>query len=104
MRQIDHEFSPQGEGNVVSIEFNFLYRWHATISEQDAAWTEQEFSRMFAGNDLANVRLSLRVEQSAPSNVFIGHATTIHRISCQISHSSQRYQGLDIRRVRVPAY
>lgn len=104
MRQIDREFSPQGEGNVVSIEFNFLYRWHATISEQDAAWTEQEFSRMFAGNDLAEVRLSLRVEQSAQSNAFIGDPATIYTISRQISHSSQRYEGLDIWRVRVPAY
>lgn len=46
MRQIDHEVSPQGQGNVVSIEFNLLYRWHATISEQDAKWTEDEFARM----------------------------------------------------------
>lgn len=57
MREIDHEFSPQGEGNVVSIEFNLMYRWHATISEQDAAWTEQEFSKMFAGRDPDQVRL-----------------------------------------------
>jgi hypothetical protein len=46
MRQVDHEVSPQGQGNVVSIEFNLLYRWHASISEQDAKWTEDEFTKM----------------------------------------------------------
>jgi hypothetical protein len=44
MRQLDHEVSPQGQGNVVSIEFNLLYRWHATISEQDAQWTADQFN------------------------------------------------------------
>lgn len=56
MRQLDHEFSPQGQGNVVSIEFNLLYRWHATLSEQDAKWTEQEFSKLFKGRDFSTVR------------------------------------------------
>lgn len=43
MRRLSHEFSPRGEGNVVSIEFNLLYRWHATLSRQDKKWTEKMF-------------------------------------------------------------
>ncbi|THH14008.1 hypothetical protein EW146_g6268 [Bondarzewia mesenterica] len=55
MRDLDHEVAPRGEGNVVSIEFNLLYRWHATVSEQDTKWTEEEFSRMFQGKDPAAI-------------------------------------------------
>ena len=55
MRDLDHEVAPRGEGNVVSIEFNLLYRWHATVSEHDTKWTEEEFSRMFQGKDPATV-------------------------------------------------
>ncbi|KAI0302469.1 heme peroxidase [Russula brevipes] len=29
-RDADHDVSPRGQGNVVSVEFNLLYRWHAT--------------------------------------------------------------------------
>ncbi|KAH9010472.1 heme peroxidase, partial [Lactarius pseudohatsudake] len=43
-RDIDHEVSPRGEGNVVSIEFNLLYRWHAAVSEPDEEWTEKLFA------------------------------------------------------------
>ncbi|EMD30619.1 hypothetical protein CERSUDRAFT_145870, partial [Gelatoporia subvermispora B] len=32
MRELDHEFAPQGEGNVCSVEFNLMYRWHASTS------------------------------------------------------------------------
>jgi linoleate 10R-lipoxygenase len=40
MRDDSHSFAPVGEGNVVSVEFNQLYRWHAATSEPDAQWTE----------------------------------------------------------------
>ncbi|KAF9070659.1 heme peroxidase [Rhodocollybia butyracea] len=43
MRRLSHEFAPRGEGNVVSLEFNLLYRWHATLSRQDKAWTDKMF-------------------------------------------------------------
>ncbi|KAG6873697.1 hypothetical protein C0995_012159 [Termitomyces sp. Mi166 len=55
MRESDHSVSPRGKGNAVSIEFNLMYRWHATLSEQDAEWTEQEFTRFFHRRDLNEV-------------------------------------------------
>ena len=59
MREISHEFVPQGEGNVVSIEFNLLYRWHATLSAQDEKRTEAEFNKFFKGADPNKVGLML---------------------------------------------
>ena len=56
MRDSDHSFVPVGEGNVVSIEFNLLYRWHATLSAQDTAWTTKMFERVLKGQDPAKVR------------------------------------------------
>ncbi|KAL1744904.1 heme peroxidase [Schizophyllum fasciatum] len=50
MRRADHAFSPQGEGNVVSVEFNLLYRWHATLSAVDTQWTEGLFRSVFGDN------------------------------------------------------
>ena len=35
----------------MSIEFNLLYRWHATVSEADTAWTEERFSQVMKGAD-----------------------------------------------------
>ncbi|KAG6810880.1 hypothetical protein H0H92_009972 [Tricholoma furcatifolium] len=39
---------PRGHGNQVSVEFNLLYRWHATMSEKDVAWTENVFRSIFS--------------------------------------------------------
>ncbi|KAI9454114.1 heme peroxidase [Russula earlei] len=44
-REFNHEVSPRGQGNVVSVEFNLLYRWHAAISEPDVRWTENIFAK-----------------------------------------------------------
>jgi hypothetical protein len=56
MRDLDHSFVPVGEGNVVSLEFNLLYRWHATLSAQDTAWTTKMFEGVMNGQDPAKVK------------------------------------------------
>ena len=40
----------------MSIEFNLLYRWHATVSEEDAAWTEKHFAETMPGVNPKTVR------------------------------------------------
>ncbi len=55
MRESSHELSPTGQGNVVSIEFNLLYRWHATLSQPDTEWTTRSFSHAFPGKDISKV-------------------------------------------------
>ncbi|KAL0959661.1 hypothetical protein HGRIS_011363 [Hohenbuehelia grisea] len=39
----------RGEGNHCSVEFNVLYRWHATTSEADEKWTNDMFDSAFGG-------------------------------------------------------
>jgi linoleate 8R-lipoxygenase / 9,12-octadecadienoate 8-hydroperoxide 8R-isomerase len=34
---------PTGVGNLVSLEFNYIYRWHPAISQQDEKWIEENF-------------------------------------------------------------
>lgn len=55
MREIDHAFVPVGEGNVVSVEFNQLYRWHATLSVKDTEWTTAMFGSLLKDQDPAKV-------------------------------------------------
>ena len=54
-RTVEHDVAPRGEGNVVSVEFNLMYRWHAAISAQDTAWIEAEFKELFPGKDLSKL-------------------------------------------------
>ncbi|KAJ7083708.1 heme peroxidase [Mycena belliarum] len=59
-REVTHDLNPRGEGNVVSIEFNLLYRWHAALSEQDTKWTEDLFNELFdfpAGKDFSTLTI-----------------------------------------------
>lgn len=55
MRRSTHEFAPVGQGNVVSIEFNILYRWHATLSASDTKWMEGLFAKLFPSKDVNTV-------------------------------------------------
>ncbi|KAJ7621147.1 heme peroxidase [Roridomyces roridus] len=54
-REVSHELTPRGEGNVVSIEFNLLYRWHACLSAKDTEWTENLFKDLFKEDDFSNI-------------------------------------------------
>ncbi|KAH9930892.1 heme peroxidase, partial [Fomitopsis serialis] len=49
MREISHAWTPQGEGNVISVEFNLMYRWHATSSREDTSWMENFFDKIYEG-------------------------------------------------------
>ena len=51
VRNSDHTFLERGKGNAVSVEFNCLYRWHATTSIEDEKWIAQAFSQFFGGKN-----------------------------------------------------
>ncbi|KAK0500480.1 heme peroxidase [Armillaria luteobubalina] len=55
IRRSDHTFSPRGEGNVVSVEFNLLYRWHATLSRNDTEWLQNTFRQLFKSHGSGEV-------------------------------------------------
>ncbi|KAK0204782.1 heme peroxidase [Desarmillaria ectypa] len=55
IRRSDHTFSPRGEGNVVSVEFNLLYRWHATLSRNDTQWLQNTFRQLFKSQGTTEV-------------------------------------------------
>lgn len=42
---------PAGVGNVVSAEFNLIYRWHSTISPKDEKWAVANFNQILKGKD-----------------------------------------------------
>ncbi|KAI0946866.1 hypothetical protein AcW1_010202 [Taiwanofungus camphoratus] len=66
MRELDHEVSPLGQGNAVSVEFNLMYRWHATASQADTAWIEALFRKVFGGKDPGQITVAdFRKEVSA---------------------------------------
>ncbi|KAI9435341.1 linoleate diol synthase [Lactarius indigo] len=52
IRDLDHKLFERGRGNVCSVEFNCLYRWHATTSEADEKWVERLMGNVFKGKDL----------------------------------------------------
>jgi cytochrome P450 len=55
MRNDDHSIVERGMGNVCSVEFNCLYRWHATTSKEDEKWVTQVFEQIFEGKDPEDV-------------------------------------------------
>ncbi|KAK0467084.1 linoleate diol synthase [Desarmillaria tabescens] len=54
-RKDDHATFERGEGNVCSVEFNCLYRWHATTSAKDEKWVEKLMGDMFEGKPFDEV-------------------------------------------------
>jgi hypothetical protein len=51
----DSEGIPKGVGNQVSMEFNLIYRWHATISNKNEAWCNEFMGKLWPGQDLATL-------------------------------------------------
>jgi linoleate 10R-lipoxygenase len=47
IRNDDHTVFERGRGNACSVEFNCLYRWHATTSVEDEEWITQQLQRYF---------------------------------------------------------
>ncbi|KAF9223967.1 heme peroxidase [Gyrodon lividus] len=47
----DHVLFERGRGNACSVEFNCLYRWHATTSLEDEEWIKLEFANVFPGKN-----------------------------------------------------
>ncbi|KAF9259925.1 linoleate diol synthase [Marasmius fiardii PR-910] len=46
-----HSQLERGKGNACSVEFNCLYRWHATTSVDDEKWVNNVFEKIFDGKD-----------------------------------------------------
>jgi len=55
IRHEDHSVFERGKGNVCSVEFNCLYRWHATTSVEDEKWVNETFTRVFDGKSPEHV-------------------------------------------------
>lgn len=51
IRMEDHSLFERGKGNVVSCEFNCLYRWHSTTSQKDEEWIRGAFRQIFGDVD-----------------------------------------------------
>ncbi|KAF8916280.1 heme peroxidase [Mucidula mucida] len=54
-RTPDHATFERGKGNVCSVEFNCLYRWHATTSQKNEKWVERLMSDIFKGKPLPEI-------------------------------------------------
>lgn len=48
---------PSGIGNQVSVEFNLIYRWHATVSDKDEKWTQDFYKKIFPDRDPSTVSI-----------------------------------------------
>ncbi|KAG8750070.1 hypothetical protein FRC12_013089 [Ceratobasidium sp. 428] len=51
IRGKNHQLVGRGQGNACSVEFNLLYRWHATLSAADEKWTEEMMKQQFGVDD-----------------------------------------------------
>jgi hypothetical protein len=58
IRNDDHSLFERGRGNVCSVEFNCLYRWHATTSQADEQWTKGVFNKLFDGKPVEEITIA----------------------------------------------
>ncbi|KAF4610857.1 hypothetical protein D9613_007045 [Agrocybe pediades] len=73
IRKEDHSTFERGKGNQCSVEFNCLYRWHATTSREDEAYVNTLFSHIFPDKPVEDVTVddfktaAVRVQRTQPS-------------------------------------
>lgn len=56
-KNCDPSSTAAGVGNVVSVEFNLVYRWHSCISKRDDKWTRDFYQRLFPGRDANDIEM-----------------------------------------------
>lgn len=49
--------TPAGIGNMISVEFNLVYRWHSCISKRDDLWTQEFYASLFPGSNPDEVEM-----------------------------------------------
>jgi hypothetical protein len=54
-KQYDGEGVPRGVGNMVSVEFNLLYRFHSCISKKDERWTNDSLLKLLPGRKVEDL-------------------------------------------------
>lgn len=59
IRKSDHSIVERGQGNANSVEFNLLYRWHATLSQADEKWVENMFEKSFPGTSWDDIDIKM---------------------------------------------
>jgi prostaglandin-endoperoxide synthase 2 len=101
-RDLDHAWSPRGEGNVVSMEFNFMYRWHAALSELDTNWTEQTFNKLFDDKPYDEITVSDFI-QTASKYINITTPPTTWPIAGLTRGPDGRFKDEDLANVIVNA-
>jgi hypothetical protein len=58
----DADGIPKGVGNQVSVEFNLVYRWHATVSNHNEEWMRGFMQQLWPGQDPASITQEQLVE------------------------------------------
>ncbi|KAG5337783.1 hypothetical protein C0989_008908 [Termitomyces sp. Mn162] len=102
--QTDDMKVDRGLGNHVSVEFNILYRWHATLSDKDLKWTEDVFREVFADKPFEELSLkdlgfvaSLfdNLASNPAERTFAGYVGTFRDKALFISHSRRLMRNPD---------
>ncbi|KAG0709341.1 heme peroxidase [Suillus ampliporus] len=72
IRDKDNQIFERGRGNACSVEFNCLYRWHATTAVEDEEWISQHFQQYFPDKKPEDLTLKdfysaeVKLEKSEP--------------------------------------
>ncbi|KAI1909515.1 hypothetical protein LOZ53_002679 [Ophidiomyces ophidiicola] len=55
---LSHKPVSEAGGNMVSVEFNLVYRWHSCLSDRDDRWMQDMFRDVFEGADASKASMS----------------------------------------------